>query len=433
MSVREIIEDLVVKKITLHAEAGNIKITGPKNAVTPDVQTKIKDNKILLLNYLESRDIDSRGGKSDRGIHTDEDTYDEGQTSPLQFGLFYFGNSNLGSQGYQLLLRGAKYADENNYTCVWTPERHFHDFGAPYPCPATLSAAVAAITKRIEIRAGSVVIPLHNPIRIVEQWSVVDNLSGGRVGIACASGWHANDFIISPDAWSNRHQIMYDRIDVIKRLWRGESLKFPDGNNFMKETKVFPRPVQKDLPLWLTSGGNIETFITAGKLGMKVLTHMLGTTLEELGRKIKAYRQAYKENGHEVGKDKVVLMLHTFLDKDTSNTHEQAKKPFIEYLKTSVDLIKNLATSAGLNPNLENIVADDLDAMFEFAYTRYTTEASLIGTPDCRLPFLKKLSIAGVDEIAALIDFGIDPDAVLNGLTYLTKLKDTYNSEAVTK
>ena len=70
----------------------------------------------------------------------------------------------------------------NGFKAVWTPERHFHAFGGLYPNPAVTSAAVAAITTRVRVRAGSVVLPLHNPIRVAEEWAVVDNLSQGRVG-----------------------------------------------------------------------------------------------------------------------------------------------------------------------------------------------------------------------------------------------------------
>ena len=60
---------------------------------------------------------------------------------------------------YRLLLEGAKYADEHGFSAVWTPERHFHPFGGLYPNAALTGAAVAAVTKRIGIRAGSVVLP----------------------------------------------------------------------------------------------------------------------------------------------------------------------------------------------------------------------------------------------------------------------------------
>ena len=102
------------------------------------------------------------------------------------------------SDRYRLLLEGAKFADTHGFAAVWTPERHFHEFGGLYPNPALTSAAVAVVTEHVEIRAGSVVLPLHNPIGVAEDWAVVDNLSNGRVGLSFASGWHANDFALAP-------------------------------------------------------------------------------------------------------------------------------------------------------------------------------------------------------------------------------------------
>src|SRR4029453_18639126 len=108
----------------------------------------------------------------------------------MEFSLFYFANDGEVSaeDRYQLLIDGAKFADQNGFTAVWTPERHFHEFGGSYPNPSVTSAALATITERVHLRAGSVVSPLHNPIRIAEEWSMVDNFSKGRVGVSFASG-----------------------------------------------------------------------------------------------------------------------------------------------------------------------------------------------------------------------------------------------------
>ena len=118
----------------------------------------------------------------------------------VDFSLFYFAAGGSDKQGdmYKLLLEGAKYADENGFAAVWSPERHFDEFGGIYPAPSVISAAIAAVTKNIDIRAGSCVVPLNNPVQMAEQWSVIDNLSGGRTGIAFASGWHADDFVLAP-------------------------------------------------------------------------------------------------------------------------------------------------------------------------------------------------------------------------------------------
>ncbi|MEH6528301.1 MAG: LLM class flavin-dependent oxidoreductase, partial [Sneathiella sp.] len=120
----------------------------------------------------------------------------------MDVGLFYFSSDAGPSETpnrYRLLMEGAKFADSHGFSSVWTPERHFHLFGGLYPNPSVTSAAVAAVTSNIAIRAGSIVLPLHNPVRVVEEWSVVDNLSGGRVGFSFASGWHANDFSLLPE------------------------------------------------------------------------------------------------------------------------------------------------------------------------------------------------------------------------------------------
>ena len=112
------------------------------------------------------------------------------RTGP-SFSLFFFSDngSAVGTGKYDLLMRGAAFADQHGFSAVWTPERHFHRFGGLYPNPAILGAALATATTNVGIRAGSVVLPLHHPARIAEEWSVVDNLSGGRVGVAFASGW----------------------------------------------------------------------------------------------------------------------------------------------------------------------------------------------------------------------------------------------------
>ena len=122
-------------------------------------------------------------------------------------------------------MEGAKFADEHGFAAVWTPERHFHEFGGLYSNPALTSAALATITKRVQLSAGSVVLPLHHPIRVAEEWAFVDNISGGRIGVSFASGWHADDFVFAPENYADRKQLMLRQIETVRRLWRGEAVR----------------------------------------------------------------------------------------------------------------------------------------------------------------------------------------------------------------
>ena len=118
----------------------------------------------------------------------------------MDFSIYYWGNDDgAGPKKYELLLEGAKFADTHGFTAVWTPERHFHAFGGPYPNPSVTGAAVAAVTKNIGVRAGSCVVPLHHPARIAEEWAIIDNLTNGRAGLAIASGWQPEDFVLRPE------------------------------------------------------------------------------------------------------------------------------------------------------------------------------------------------------------------------------------------
>ncbi|WP_420710283.1 LLM class flavin-dependent oxidoreductase, partial [Streptomyces sp. NRRL S-15] len=106
---------------------------------------------------------------------------------PLDFGVYFFGDypqdDTTPRHGkYDHLLETARFADRNGFHSLWIPERHFHSFGGLFPNPVVLAAALARETDRIRINAGSVVLPLHDPIRVAEEWSMVDNLSGGRIG-----------------------------------------------------------------------------------------------------------------------------------------------------------------------------------------------------------------------------------------------------------
>ncbi|HEU5074221.1 MAG TPA: MupA/Atu3671 family FMN-dependent luciferase-like monooxygenase, partial [Polyangiaceae bacterium] len=264
----------------------------------------------------------------------------------LDFSAFYFSSDDSGGgpEHYRLLFEGARFADQHGFVAVWTPERHFHAFGGLYPNPSVISAALAVQTQRVALRAGSCVSPLHSPIRIAEEWSLVDNLSNGRVGISFASGWQPNDFAIRPDAFRDRKEQMFADIDVVRRLWRGERVQFKGGTGKDVGVSTLPRPVQKELPVWVTAAGNPETFEAAGRVGANLLTHLLGQTFEEVAEKVRVYRAAWEKAGH-AGRGVVTIMLHTFVGSDADEVKETVRGPMKEYLRSAVGLVKQAAWS----------------------------------------------------------------------------------------
>ncbi|WP_449224190.1 MupA/Atu3671 family FMN-dependent luciferase-like monooxygenase [Amycolatopsis speibonae] len=350
----------------------------------------------------------------------------EARSRDIDFSLLYFGSDSEASSEdrYRLLLEGAKFADRNGFTAVWTPERHFHRFGGLYPNPSVMAAAVAAITERVQVRAGSVVLPLHDPLRVAEEWSVVDNLSAGRAGISLASGWHANDFALAPDRFEKRKQLMMDGLAQVRQLWSGEKVTRLNGVGAEVEVGVFPRPVQPELPVWLTSAKHPETFRMAGEAGTGVLTHLLGHNLEELAEKIALYRKSWREAGHGPGDGHVAVMVHTFVGQDLDEVRELVREPMSRYLETSFDLIASLGATTGSAADFKALSTEELRELVDRAFDRFFATASLLGTPQVCADMVDRMKAAGVDEVACLIDFGVDENAALDALTHLTTVRE---------
>ncbi len=360
---------------------------------------------------------------------------------PLEFSLFYFATNQGAEEGaakYRLLLEGARFADQYGFDAVWTPERHFHSFGGLYPNPSVASAAIAAITRNVKIRAGSVVLPLHSPLRVAEEWSVVDNFSNGRVGISFASGWHARDFALMPENYADSKGVMFRNIDVVRKLWRGEAVKFKDGKGVETDIRILPKPVQKELPVWVTAAGNPDTFRQAGANGFNLLTHLLGQRIEDLAQKIAIYRAARKEHGHDPDTGHVTLMLHTFVGEDLDEVRETVRKPMTEYLGTSLDLIKNSPWSfpaftkrPGVDPkslDLGTLEPEEMQALLNHAFERYFETSGFFGTPEQCVALAERLQSLGVDEIACLVDFGVETETALAGLEQLNAVRERYNA-----
>ena len=377
------------------------------------------------------------------GEDLSEDVPAEVSARGMQFGLFLWGADDTpGPDKYRLMLEGARFFDEHGFDSVWTPERHFHAFGGAFPNPSVTGAALAAVTKNLSIRAGSCVSPLHHPIRIAEEWAVVDDLSGGRVGVSFAAGWQPNDFVLRPENHADNKAVMIEQIETVRRLWRGERVSFPNPMGDQVDTLTLPRPVQEELPVWITAAGNPDTYRLAGELGGNLLTHLLGQSVDELAEKIAIYRQARSDAGFDPTTGTVSLMLHTLVGTDDDAVREIVREPMKEYLRAALKLTLGFAWTfsafkrpggPGATPediDLSSLSEDEVDAILEFAFERYCETSGLFGTPVTCLKMINRCKAAGVDEVACLMDFGADLETVFESMPNLKLLRDRANKQA---
>jgi natural product biosynthesis luciferase-like monooxygenase protein len=335
----------------------------------------------------------------------------------VKLSIFFFANDEPPDGGglYRLVCDAARLADERGFHAVWLPERHFHPFGGIYPNPSVLAAALATVTTRIGLRAGSVVAPLHDPLRVAEEWAVVDNLSGGRVGISFASGWHPRDFVLAPGAYPDRRARTMELLQQVRLLWSGKPVARTDGTGADTEITTSPRPVQAELPTWVTSAGSLDTFVAAGQAGANVLTHLLGQDLGALAEKLALYRAVHATGGDDPW---VTLMAHTHLGESAAVVRDRVRGPMTAYLRSSLRL------QAGAAGGGTELTEEERDLLVERAFDRYFGQSGMFGTEADALAFVEAAGDAGVDEVACLIDLGTSYEATMDSLERLSALVD---------
>ncbi|MEO6157000.1 MAG: LLM class flavin-dependent oxidoreductase [Ilumatobacteraceae bacterium] len=208
---------------------------------------------------------------------------------------------------------------------------------------------------------------------------------------------------------------------------------------------MFPPPFQQSPPIWITAGGSPDTFTMAGEIGAGILTNLLVMSEDELVANIGRYRAARRGAGH-VGDGHVTLMLHTYVGAPGDDVRSTVREPFLAYLRSSTDLINKVRweqtsfAKPGTNGNnvdnqsgvavggLDELDDDEMSAIMDHAFDRYFDSAGLFGDPQECIAKVDRLRNLGIDEIACLIDFGVESRTVLAALANLEVLRESSNA-----
>jgi alkanesulfonate monooxygenase SsuD/methylene tetrahydromethanopterin reductase-like flavin-dependent oxidoreductase (luciferase family) len=155
-------------------------------------------------------------------------------------------------------------------------------------------------------------------------------------------------------------------------------------------------------------------------------------SLEVLEDKIKLYRRAREEGGHDPETGQVAVMLHTLVGEDNGIVKETVRPHLTEYFRNNIRqlrplneiLARDLQAKSNFDP--DNITDADLDVIGAYAFEQYFEVSLLCGTPEKCARLIDRLIEVGVSEVACFIDFGVDPDLVLDSLHHLNRLRTSY-------
>ncbi|WP_078551427.1 LLM class flavin-dependent oxidoreductase [Bacillus alkalicellulosilyticus] len=215
-------------------------------------------------------------------------------------------------------------ADQVGLDVFGVGEHHREDFAAS--SPAIILAAAASQTKRIRLTSAVTVLSSADPVRVFQDFATVDAISNGRAEIMAGRGSFIESFPLFGYNLNDYNELFEEKLELLLKIRDSEKVTWKGGHRpAIDNLGVYPRPVQDPLPVWIGSGGNSESVVRAGILGLPLVLAIIGGSPIQFEPLVQLYKKAVDHAGHDVSKLTVASHSHGFIAK---NSEEAADKFF---------------------------------------------------------------------------------------------------------
>ncbi len=313
--------------------------------------------------------------------------------------------STSDAQSMAELLDRIAYADQMGLDHFGIGEHHREDFLDS--APTMILAAAAARTKNIRLRSAVTVLSAADPVRVFQNFATLDLLSNGRAEIVAGRGSFTDAFpLFGLDLW-NYDELFMEKLDLLLQIrdnkrvtWTG---KFRPE---LKDQPIYPRPVQKPLPIWIGVGGTQSSFERAGRLGLPLMVAVIGGETHRFKRLVDIYREAGATAGH--APEKLTVGLHSL------GYVADTKKEAMDHFYPGYEQVMNkIGKERGWPPTSR--------AVFE-AQTG-DTGALVIGNPEEVAEKILRHSeaLGGISQFSFMMDMGLSHEQLLKTIELIGK------------
>jgi probable LLM family oxidoreductase len=256
----------------------------------------------------------------------------------MEIGIYSFGETAFDpATGRQLdpgerlrhLVEEIELADQVGLDVFGIGEHHRPDYAVS--APAIVLAAAVSRTRSIRLTSAVTVLSSDDPVRVFQQYATLDHLSEGRVEIMVGRGSFTESFPLFGYDLGEYDEIFGEKLDLLLRL-RGEERITWSGRHraSIPGLPVFPRPHQDPLPVWIAVGGNPQSVIRAGTLGLPMALAIIGGAPERFRPMVELYREAATRAGHDVTRLPVSINSHGFIADDAARAADLAFPAFVD-------------------------------------------------------------------------------------------------------
>lgn len=216
----------------------------------------------------------------------------------MRFGLmfsFIFEREQPALQTFREMDTILPLAEELGYDSFHTTEHHFQHNGWA-PSPLLVLATAAGLTRTMRLATNVMLLPLYDPLRLVEDLAVLDNLSDGRLTIGVGPGYTSEETDAYRIPMAERFSRFEEILDIIELAWRGESFTWSGRYYSIGPAHLVPPPVQRTLPIWYGVSG--PKMLQRAAARRAPVTASPRHTTEELVAHYARYTAAAAETGY---------------------------------------------------------------------------------------------------------------------------------------
>ncbi|SFC41213.1 LLM class flavin-dependent oxidoreductase [Bacillus sp. UNCCL81] len=206
-------------------------------------------------------------------------------------------------------------ADQVGLDVFGVGEHHRNDFAAS--SPAVVLAAAASQTNRIRLTSAVTVLSSADPVRVFQDFATLDGISNGRAEIMAGRGSFIESFPLFGYNLNDYDELFEEKLDLLLTLQKSEFVTWSGKHRpAINNIGIYPRPVQEPLPIWIGSGGNSESVVRAGLLGLPLVLAIIGGRPIQFAPLVELYKKAAVHAGHDVNKLQIASHSHGFIAED---------------------------------------------------------------------------------------------------------------------
>ena len=234
------------------------------------------------------------------------------------------------------LLEEIELADQVGLDSFGIGEHHRKEFLDS--APVVILAAAAARTQRIRLTSAVTVLSSADPVRVFQEFSTLDLISGGRAEIVAGRGSFVESFPLFGLRLEDYDSLFAEKLDLLLAIRENEQVQWSGRHRAsLTGQGVYPRPLQNPLPIWIGVGGSPQSFVRAGMLGLPLMVAIIGGETRRFRPLIDLYREAGERAGHPV--DQLKVGVHS-LGYVAGTTREAADEFYPGYARAMTDIGK---------------------------------------------------------------------------------------------